>query len=200
MNVGKSSYKSGTGQYKAVVIGASAGGADALRMILTKLTKDFKLPILLVQHLHSSDEGGFSAHVGRMTCLPVIEPCDKEKIKEGHIYTAPANYHMLVEREGTISLSVDEKVNWSRPSIDVLFESAAMAFGENVIGVILSGANADGTKGMLTIKNAGGFNIAQTPENAEYPAMPQAAIDAGAVNEVLNAEDIGCKLIKLGLN
>lgn len=114
------------------------------------------------------------------------------------MYTAPANYHMLVERDGSIGLSVDERVNLSRPSIDVLFESAALAWGEAVVAVILSGANADGAEGMRAVKAAGGFTIAQDPASAEHPVMPQTAIDAGAVDEVLRVEEIGRLLAKLG--
>lgn len=197
MKVTESDFRTAQKQYKVVVIGASAGGVEALSAIFSNLKKNFKLPILIVQHLHYTDDGAFAEHLGRLTSLPVTEPCDKEKIKKGHVYTAPANYHMLVERDMTVSLSVDEKVKWSRPSIDVLFESAAAAFGEKVIAIILSGANADGTDGMLAIKKQGGLNIAQQPETAEYPVMPQSAIDAGFVKEILKPEDIGLKLMEL---
>lgn len=185
--------------FKAVVIGGSAGGVEALIAILSSLPADFALPILAVQHLHPRDNGSFAAHIARSVRLPAAEPCDKERIERGHLYTAPANYHMLVERDGTVSLSVDGRVNWSRPSIDVLFESASLAWGKSVISVILSGANADGTKGMRTIKEAGGLTIAQDPATAEYPVMPKAAIDAGVVDEVLSAADIGRRLAELGV-
>jgi two-component system chemotaxis response regulator CheB len=185
-------------QYKAIVIGGSAGGVEALQVILQALPKDFALPVLVVQHLHPSDDGSFALHVATLTRLPVVEPCDKARIEPGCVYTAPANYHMLVERDGTISLSVEERVNWSRPSIDVLFESAALAWGEAVIAVILSGANADGVKGMIAVKEAGGLTIAQDPAEAWSRIMPQAAIDAGAVVSVLRADEIGRLLAKLG--
>lgn len=183
--------------FRAVVIGGSAGGVAALGAILSALPVNFALPILVVQHLHPGDNGSFASHVASMMRLPVIEPCDKEKIKCGHLYTAPANYHMLVEKNGTISLSVDSRVNWSRPSIDVLFESAAQVWEEAVIAIILSGANADGAKGMRAVWEAGGLTIAQEPASAEYPVMPKAAIDAGVVNEVLSAENIGKRLANL---
>ena len=182
----------------AIVIGGSAGGVEALTLILSALPGDFALPVLLVQHLHPADDGALAGHLGRECALPVIEPCDKERVERGHVYAAPANYHMLVERDGAISLSVDERVNWSRPSIDVLFESAARAWGKAVIAVILSGASADGAAGMRAIKAAGGLTMAQDPATAETPVMPQAAIDAGAANEVLQAEEIGRRLIELG--
>lgn len=178
-------------RYKAVVIGASSGGVEALGLIFAALPKDFALPVLLVQHLHHTDGGRFAAHLGRIARLPVVEPCDKEPIERGKIYAAPADYHMLAERDGTISLSVDERVNWSRPSIDVLFESAALAWGPGVAAVILSGSNADGARGMRAVRQAGGLTIAQDPAGADSPVMPQAAIDAGAVMEVLRAGEIG---------
>ena len=184
--------------YRAVVIGGSAGGVEALSIVLSEFPADFPLPILVVQHLHPSDNGSFVSYVARMVCLPVLEPCDKERIECGCIYTAPANYHMLVERDGTISLSVDERVNWSRPSIDVLFESAALAWGGAVVAVILSGANSDGTKGMQALREAGGLTIAQDLATAEYPVMPKSAIDAGVVNEVLSPEGIRRRLIGIG--
>lgn len=186
-------------KYKAVVIGCSAGGLKCLDTILSSLHKDFELPIFIVQHLHKSDEGSFSLHISEITNLKVIEPCDKEKIQFGHLYTAPANYHMLVEKNETISLSVDEQVNWSRPSIDVLFESASLTWGTGVIAIILSGANSDGTKGMIAINEAGGLTIAQDPLEAEFPIMPKSAIDSGSIKEVLSLKNIAKKLSELGI-
>lgn len=199
MGVRETRHEPGKTYYKAVVIGGSAGGVEALKVILSALPKDFALPVLAVQHLHSSDDGSFARHMARNTLLLVVEPCDKSLIKRGTVYTAPANYHMLVERDGTIGLSVDERVNWSRPSIDVLFESAAHAWGETLIAVILSGANADGTKGIRVVKEAGGLTIAQDPASAKNPVMPQAAIDSGAVNKVLVVEKIGWLLAEIGM-
>jgi two-component system chemotaxis response regulator CheB len=187
------------GQYKAVVIGGSAGCFEALREILSALPREFTLPVLVVQHLHPSDDGSFARHLVSAMQLQVVEPCDKEPIDRGRVYTAPANYHLLVERDGTIALSVDERVNWSRPSIDVLFESAARVWGAAVIAILLSGANTDGVEGMRAVRAAGGLTIAQDPAVAEYPVMPQAAIDAGAVDEVLRLEKIGKRLIELGI-
>ena len=128
----------------------------------------------------------------------MIEPCDKAPILGGRVYTAPANYHLLVEREGTISLSVSEKVNWSRPSIDVLFESAALVWRDALVAVILSGASADGAQGLNAVKAVGGRTIAQDPASAEIPLMPRAAIEAGAVDEVLQPAQIARRLIELG--
>lgn len=185
--------------YQVVVIGGSAGGGEAFEVILAALPKEFELPILVVQHLHSSDDGAFAVRLAHRAQREVVEPCDKERIERGRVYIAPANYHMLVERDGTISLSVDERVKWSRPSIDVLFESAALAWGTAVIAVILSGASADGADGMRAVKDAGGLTVAQDPASAEHPVMPQAAIDRGVVDEVLRPEDIGRRLAGLGV-
>jgi two-component system chemotaxis response regulator CheB len=191
--------RSGLATFRAIVIGGSAGGFEALNFILHALPAHFNLPILTVQHLHPADNGLFAQHLGRNSHLAVMTPCDKEKIRQGCVYVAPANYHMLVERSGSIALSIDEKVSWSRPSIDVLFESAAYAWGNAVIAIILSGANDDGTKGMGVIKRAGGLTIAQEPADAEFPLMPQAAINAGVVDEILPLAQIGNRLIELGM-
>ena len=180
-----------------VVIGGSAGGIEALESIFRQLPGDFAAPILIVEHLHPSDDGALARHLAHLTRLRVLEPNDKTLIEARHVYTAPANYHMLVERPGSISLSVDDRVNWSRPSIDVLFESAAHAWGPALVAVILSGANADGAKGLKAVKVAGGHTIAQDPHDATSPQMPQAAINTGAVDEVLRADSIAQRLVTL---
>jgi len=184
--------------YDIVVMGGSAGGFNAFKTVLSALTPDFFMPVLLVQHLHPSDEGLFAQHMAMMLGIKVREPWDKEPIEPGKVYVAPADYHMLVERGGTIALSTDEKVNWSRPSIDVLFESAAFLYGNRVIGIILTGASTDGTAGIRAIKAAGGLTIAEDPSTAEFPFMPQSAIESGAVDLVLTAEQIGKTLSVFG--
>ena len=186
-----------TGTYKAVVIGASAGGMEALSTILAALPGDFRLPILVAQHLHPTDGGYLAEHLNRLCLLNVTEAHDKETILPGSIYFAPANYHLLVEKDETLSLSVDEKVHWSRPSIDVLFESAARVWSSRLVGVILSGANDDGTEGMRLIKRYGGLTIAQDPRSAPHPVMPKAAINAGCVELILRPEKIGAHLAGL---
>lgn len=180
-----------------LTIGGSAGGLKAFSAILADLPADFLLPVMIVQHLHTEDGGGFSRYMASCCRLPVIEPYDKEQIIGGVIYVAPAGYHMLVERNGTVSLSTEEKVNWSRPSIDVLFESAAAAMENQVVAVILTGASCDGAHGIQAVKAAGGVTIAQDPSTAEYPLMPQAAIDTGAVVEILDLPAIADRLRKM---
>ncbi|MDD2468128.1 MAG: chemotaxis protein CheB [Desulfobulbus sp.] len=184
--------------HKAVVIGGSAGGLKAFAAILAALPADYALPVLLVQHLHPSDDGAFARNLASTTHLSVIEAGDKQPIERGHVYVAPANYHMLMERNGTIALSLEERVHWSRPSIDVLFESAALVLKEKLIAVILSGASVDGAAGIQTIKAVGGLTLAQDPSTAEYPLMPQAAIDTGAVDEVLTIAQMSKRLVELG--
>lgn len=188
-------------KYRAVVIGGSSGGVEALTKILSVLPEDFPLPILVVQHLHPGDDGSFARYAARISTLPVIEPCDKEPIEKGCVYVAPANYHMLVEKDGsTIALSIDERVNWSRPSIDVLFESAVDAWGKPIIGVILSGANADGKSGIHRIRKSGGMTIAQDTTDAQTPIMPGAAIRDGTVMEIMASDKIGQRLVELALS
>ncbi|MDP8209555.1 MAG: chemotaxis protein CheB [Candidatus Stygibacter australis] len=183
--------------YKAIVIGVSAGGMKALIKIFSFLPADFSLPILVTQHLAPSEDSYLANLLNKISQLSVKEAIDKEKIKPGIIYLAPPNYHLLVERKKTISLSIDEKVNYSRPSIDVLFESAANAWGDKLIGIILTGSNSDGTMGMKKIKESGGFTIAEEPSTAEFSVMPKSAIDIGVIDEVLPLEQIGELIIKL---
>jgi two-component system chemotaxis response regulator CheB len=152
----------------------------------------------VAQHLHRSDRGGFARHLDRRIGLAVAEAHDKEEVRGGRVYVAPANYHMLVERDGTLALSVDGQVNWSRPSIDVLFESAARVWGPGLIGIVLSGANHDGAAGMRLIADAGGLAVAQDPATAERPEMPRAAIEEAGVETVLAPAAIGELLRELG--
>ena len=133
--------------------------------------------------------------IGRSSALAVKDAEDKEEVRPGYAYFAPPNYHLLEERNGSLALSVDGKVNWSRPSIDVLFESAVYAFAPALIGVILTGASSDGARGIRLIKEHGGLTIAQDPVTAAHPEMPQAAIDTGSVDKVLTLKEIG-ELIK----
>jgi two-component system, chemotaxis family, protein-glutamate methylesterase/glutaminase len=176
--------------YKVLVIGASAGGLSAFSTILPRLARDFPLPILIVQHLSDEPDSYLPKHLSLVGHLPVIEPEDKEKIKPGVIYTAPPGYHMVLDDQQTISLAFDPRVNYSRPSIDVLFKSVADAFREGVIAVILTGANTDGTLGLQKIKALGGKTIAQDPQSAEVGVMPQSAINSGCVDDILPLVDI----------
>ena len=184
--------------FKTIVMVGSAGGTSAIAAVLSGLPATFPLPILVAQHLHPGDGGSAAAHLDRVAALAVSEVCDKEAIRPGHVHVAPADYHLLVEREETLALSVDEKVNWCRPSFDVLFESAARVWGAALIGVIFSGSNHDGAEGMRAVAEHGGLAIAQTPGSAEYPEMPRAAISVARIETVLPPQDIADLLLTLG--
>ena len=176
--------------YKAIVIGASTGGMEALSTVSSCLPREFPLSIVFVQHLHPAEGGYLVEYLGNKSALKVKEADEKEVIRVGHIYVAPPNYHLLIEHDQTFSLSIDEKVNYARPSIDVLFESAVYVWSNHLIGIILTGANNDGAYGMRLIKEHGGLTIAQDPSTAECPVMPQAAIDIGAVEKILPLEGV----------
>ena len=179
-----------------IVIGCSMGGMNALRMIFHSLPGDFPIPVAVVQHRHKASNEGLPSFLRRSSDLCVVDVDDKQFIKPNCIYMAPADYHLLVER-GVFHLSIDAAVAYSRPSIDVLFESAADAYGDGVVGVILTGANHDGARGAARIKARGGMVIAQDPKTAEAPRMPQATIDAVRVDRILPLERIGPFLVEL---
>ncbi|TKB10409.1 chemotaxis protein CheB [Desulforhopalus sp. IMCC35007] len=176
--------------YKAITIGGSAGSLDVLLDIVSHLPQEVNLPIIIICHLHPHDDGSMVEIFSRQTVLTVNEAADKEQVRPGHIYFPPANYHLLVEMDKTFSLSIDAKVNYSRPSIDVFFESAAVAWGPELIGILLTGANNDGAEGIRTIKQYGGLTIAQDLQEAAYPTMPGAAINTGHVDKVLTVAEI----------
>ncbi len=191
--------KSAARHVDLVVIGCSLGGMHALNTILSSLGSDFSTPIAVVQHRHKRSSENLPDFFRRSTHLCVVDVLDKQWIQPNCIYLAPADYHLLVEK-GAFTLSVDDVVAFSRPSIDVLFESAADAYGERVVGVILTGMNSDGARGARRIRHRGGFVIAQDPKTAEAPAMPQAAIDGGGVDRILPLERIGPFLAELCRN
>jgi two-component system chemotaxis response regulator CheB len=183
-----------------IVVGCSLGGMHALQVILSRLSKGFCIPIAVAQHRHKKSNEGLPAYFRRETDLKVVDAEDKQWIEPGHVYLAPADYHLLIERNGNrgeLSLSVDERVHFSRPSIDVLFESAADAYSDRLIGIILTGSNDDGAHGAARIKARGGIVIAQDPETAEAPAMPRAAIEASHVDQILRLEEIAPFLIEV---
>lgn len=181
---------------RAVVIGASAGAIQALSEILPALPADFSLPILIVVHV-PADRSNILAPLFDKKCeMAVREAEDKEPALGGMIYFAPPGYHLLVEAEGTLSLSSDEEVLYSRPSIDVLFESAADAYGPAVIGIILTGANCDGAKGLKAIAAAGGTALVQEPDNAYASAMPRAALAECSTARAMSLAEIVNFLVK----
>ncbi|WP_395337321.1 chemotaxis protein CheB [Novosphingobium sp. BL-8H] len=186
------------GGLRAVVIGASAGGIQALSHILPLLPEGYPMPVLVVIHM-PADGGNVLAPLFQKKCrLSVREAEDKEPATPGTIFFAPPGYHMLVEAEGTLALSSDEPVLHSRPSIDVLLESAADAFDEQVIGVILTGASPDGARGLRAIADAGGIAIVEDPSAAYASAMPLAALDLCPTAMVLSLDAIGAFLRDIG--
>ena len=180
---------------KIVVIGTSAGGLRALEKILGALPATYTLPIVVVQH-RSKESDALADVMSHMISLPVHEAEDKEPIRAPGVYLAPPDYHLMLEPE-RLALSTDETVNFSRPSIDVMFESAADAYGSGVVAVLLTGANSDGTRGLARIRSAGGYAIVQDPKTAESPEMPAAAIKEGVVDKVVALDDISKELVRI---
>lgn len=181
-------------QAEAVVIGASAGALEALSAILPKLPATFTLPIMVVVHI-PPDRSSVLADLFRAKCrIPVQEAEDKEPIRPGTIYFAPPDYHLLVESNKCLALSSDEPELFSRPSIDVLFETAADAYGAGLIAIILTGANHDGAKGLRAVIDAGGTALIQDPEGAFASAMPEAAIRLCPESRVSSLEQIATYL------
>ncbi|MDX9723550.1 MAG: chemotaxis protein CheB [Myxococcota bacterium] len=213
----------------AVIIGGSAGSMPPLLALLSALPADFPVPIFVVLHLHRSDGGAMAEHLNSRLALPVREATDKCPIVAPGVYTAPADYHLLIERnprkaassfgqtpgeasapllanqssaEGkmqsySFALSIDPRVNWSRPSIDVAFESAARVYGEHLLAILLSGANEDGAQGMRWVRALGGVAIVQPPESAESPVMPRSAIDIAGVTLLRHAHELSEILLRL---
>ena len=161
----------------AIVIGGSAGGIDAVTVLLAALPRPLLVPVLVVLHIASGSRTQWPL-VFRSSTAPVIEAEDKDLAEAGNVYVAPPDYHLLVDERARLSLAADERVNHARPSIDVLFESAAWSFGAAVLGVVLSGANSDGALGLAAIRERGGGCWVQAPQTAAALAMPRAAIDA----------------------
>lgn len=183
---------------EAIVIGASAGAFEALSALLPGLAADYPLPIMIVVHL-PPDKTSLLAELFRARCkIHVREAEDKEPIEPGVAYFAPPDYHLLVETDRRLSLSGEEPVLYSRPSIDVLFESAADAYGGSLIGVLLTGANSDGANGLKTVVEAGGVAIVQSPKGAYATAMPEAAIAACPTARILSLNEIALYLREVG--
>ena len=176
--------------FKTIVIGGSAGSLEVLFRLLPKLRPDLKIAVIIVLHRRNSGDSSLSELLSTKSSIPTQEVEDKDPILPGNIYLAPSDYHLLAEKNFTFSLDYSEKINFSRPSLDVTFESAADVYGSSLIGIILSGANEDGTKGLLTIKNNGGIIVAQEPKTAQMPLMPQYAIDHTAVDYILSIDEM----------
>jgi two-component system, chemotaxis family, protein-glutamate methylesterase/glutaminase len=177
-------------QYKAIVIGGSAGSFQGISRILSALPKDFELPIILCLHRLKHVRNGFVEALNIKSTINLEEPEDKETIKKGRIYLAPSNYHLCIELGNTFSLSTEEMVNNSRPSIDITLETAAYNYRNKLIGILLSGANRDGAMGMKKIKDRGGLTIVQDPTDCMIDTMPTAALSLTKIDYVLTIQGI----------
>lgn len=179
-----------SGGNKIVVIGGSAGSLEVLLHLLPRLNKNLSVPVIIVIHRKASNDDVLTNLLNSKTSLLVKEAEEKEAIKPGCVYICPANYHLLIETDFTLSLDYSEKVNFSRPSIDVTFQSAADACEAGTTCILLSGGNNDGTKGLLFTQMKGGKTIVQNPDTAEVPYMPQEAIALNAADLIVNKEDL----------
>jgi two-component system chemotaxis response regulator CheB len=183
---------------EAIVIGGSAGGMNALKIILPALEPHMALSMIIVLHRRWKSADDFLYRMLNGICqLSVKEADEKERLKSGTIYLAPPNYHLMIEENKTLALTVDEPVNYCRPSIDVLFASAAEVFGPRIIGVVLTGANNDGSQGLKVIQAYGGIAVVEDPATAEVKKMPQAALDRVVPDYVLPLEKIGPLLVEI---
>ncbi|RZJ68810.1 MAG: chemotaxis protein CheB [Flavobacterium sp.] len=179
-----------TPRCKVLIIGGSAGSLEILIKILPRINKIPDFAFVIVVHRKSGEDTTLEELLSIKSVIPVAEVEDKVPLIPGYIYVAPSGYHLLFEKDSTLSLDASEKINYSRPSIDVAFESAAEAFGPAVTGILLSGANADGTNGLIAIKKAGGITAVQDPATAEMPFMPQHAVNARQPDYAIKPEDL----------
>jgi two-component system chemotaxis response regulator CheB len=186
--------------YDAMVIGASVGGMEALNKLLSLIPRKLKVPTFIVLHIHKDSDCKFLAeHLQKNCCMQVKEASEYEQINSGCIYIAPPNYHLMVESNKVLSLSVDPKVNFSRPSVDVLFESASDAYLSKLIGVVLTGANNDGAQGMLHIWKNGGKCVVQNTQEAYCSEMPMAVLKKVPEAQELTLDEIAKFLSEAGI-
>lgn len=176
--------------FKAIVIGGSAGSFQGITKILSQVPKDFPLPIIMCLHRLKHVRNGFMEALSIKSLKDVTEPFDKESIKRGLVYLAPANYHLSVELGHHFGLSTEEMVNNSRPSIDITLETAAYTYKNKLIGILLSGANKDGALGMKRIKDSGGLTVVQDPKECMIDTMPSAALQMTNIDHVLTIDEI----------
>lgn len=176
--------------YKAVVMGLSSGGMDAMKAIFLALPKDYNIPIIIVQHISPRSDSQWIYILNEKYNIQIKEAEEKEEIKKGTVYLAPPNYHLLLEKDATFSLSIDERVSYARPSIDVLFETAAEAFKEELVGVVMTGSNHDGSAGLKKIKKCGGLTLVQNPKTAFSSYMPQEAIKQAQPDHIFDLQGI----------
>ncbi|SDC94853.1 chemotaxis protein CheB [Pedobacter soli] len=181
----------------ALIIGGSAGSLDVLLEIFPQLSQNLNFPIILVVHRKASNESLLTDLIRNRTSLLVSEAEEKELLKAGKVFIAPADYHMLIEEDHSISLDYSEKINYSRPSIDVTFQSAAEVFKSGLVCILLSGSNADGVEGLKSVNNFGGRVVIQNPNTAIMPYMPQQAVLQVQPHEVVDGHDMATYINKL---
>ncbi|MGU9857225.1 chemotaxis protein CheB [Pseudomonas sp. LF245] len=182
---------------EAIVVGASAGGVEALLSIFGDLPPGFGLPIVAVLHLPDERRSQLAEVFDRRITLPVVEARDKELIKPGTLYFAGPGYHLSVEQDRSLSLSQEDRVHHSRPAIDFLFESAADAYGSGLLAILLTGANQDGARGLAHVKQQGGTTVVQDPAEARVAVMPRAALALHTPDHILSLSQIGSLLASL---
>lgn len=183
---------------QAVVMGASAGGVEALLKVLVGLPAPYPAPIILVLHLPEDRPSLLAEILSYRLTMSVCEAMDKQPIVPSTVYIAPPGYHLAVENDHTLSLSGEPPLNYSRPSIDILMASAADAFGPGLLGILMTGANHDGAEGLARVKARGGWTVVQNPEQAQAATMPESAIRRQAPDHILSLDDIHALLLKLG--
>ena len=184
-------------RYQIVAIAASAGGVQALSTVLSRLPADFPVPIVVVQHLDPSHQSLLPAILERRCSLHIRQAAEGDRLEAGTAFIAPPNEHLLVNGDGTLSLSHSDLVHFVRPSADLLFESVAASHEDRVIAVVLTGTGSDSTMGVQAVDKMGGLVIAQDPSTAEFSGMPRAAIATGSVDGILPLEEIPGRLIAL---
>lgn len=175
---------------KIIVIGGSAGSFNTVRKVLSSIGKDFPLPIILCLHRLKDIRSGFVESLNISSNLMVVEPLDKDPIKPGFAYLSPSNYHLLIENAQNFALSTEPDINYSRPSLDITFETAGNSFRDKMAGIILSGANTDGSKGLFSAFKNGAYTIIQKPENAQFNIMPGEAIKYFTPHKILTDDEI----------
>lgn len=180
-----------------ILIGGSAGSVNALQTLLKSMSPDFQIPMVVVQHLAAGARIHLDLVYGPYTKMKMIEITDKVQIEDGHIYFAPTGYHTLVERDFSLSLSQDDLVHFSRPSIEVFFESAAISLGNKCAAILMTGANEDGGEGLCLLNAKGALTFVQDPKTAEVPVMPQSALKPGYHHQVLPLAQIANRLSAL---
>lgn len=185
--------------YKAIVIGASAGGFSAIKLFLSTLNPKMSVPIIIIQHVLSGSELAVTELYKNLCNYSIKEVVSREKIVSGHIYLTPPNYHLLLEEDLSFTLSTEDKVSYARPAIDVTFECAAEIFKSSLVGILLTGANEDGSRGLKKIQKWGGYTIVQNPKTAEIATMPQSALNIMNPDKIIEIGELGEIINKLFL-